>query len=170
MLVWIVERLIKLENYGFNKLHLDVLKLPKLTDKYHTASILKKAGGTGITPLHLACLNPNKEVLAGLLEQNNDINVVDSQGNKPIHYAAVCSSPGPLQVLLEKGATVFDVNTQKRSPLHYAALNSRAENVKVILQSNILALKYRDRPNKTAFCYALEVGDVETIRAFFDFS
>jgi len=43
MCIWIIEPLLKLENYGFNKLHLDVLKLSKLTEKYHTASITKKA-------------------------------------------------------------------------------------------------------------------------------
>ena len=34
---------VKHENYGFNKLHLDVLQLDKLTDKYATQSITKKA-------------------------------------------------------------------------------------------------------------------------------
>ncbi len=73
-----MEPLIKQENYGFNELHLDVLKLDKLTKKYHTASITKKANSSGmITPLHLACINPNKNVLSTLLEQNNDINVMD---------------------------------------------------------------------------------------------
>lgn len=155
MLKWMIESHIKLENFGLNKLHLDALTLPKLTEKYHTASILKKAAQTWITPLHLACLNPNKEVLAGLLAQNNDINATDQQMNKLIHYAAVCSSPGPLQVLLEKGASVFDVNNQKKTPLHLAAMNSRAENVRVILQAHVIAYKYRDRANKNAFTYAL---------------
>lgn len=43
MLIWAIEPMIKQENYGFNKLHLDALKLENLTDKYHTASITKKA-------------------------------------------------------------------------------------------------------------------------------
>jgi hypothetical protein len=38
-----MEPIMKQENYGFNELHLDVLKLDKLTKKYHTASITKKA-------------------------------------------------------------------------------------------------------------------------------
>jgi len=68
-LIWLMEPLIKQENYGFNELHLDVLKLEKLTKKYHTASITKKANSASmITPLHLACINPNKNVLSALLE------------------------------------------------------------------------------------------------------
>ena len=43
LLIWVMEPLIKLENYGFNELHLDVLKLDDLTKKYHTASVTKKA-------------------------------------------------------------------------------------------------------------------------------
>jgi hypothetical protein len=58
----------KQENYGFNKLHLDVITLDRLTEKYHTASITKKAANSGITPLHLACLNPSKAILATLLD------------------------------------------------------------------------------------------------------
>ena len=43
-LAWIVDFCSKSENFGFNKLHLDVLKLDHLSEKYHTASITKKAG------------------------------------------------------------------------------------------------------------------------------
>jgi ankyrin repeat protein len=95
-------------------LHLDVLKLDQLKDKIHTASVTKKAPSAGsITPMHLACINPNKEVLRTLIKQNNDINVLDDKGYKPIHYAAACSDPGPMQVLLENGANLFDFTTQK---------------------------------------------------------
>lgn len=162
--------MVKQENYGYNQLHLDVLKLDKLTQKYHTASITKKAAQSGITPLHLACLNPSKAVLATLLQQNNDINVADYQINKPIHFAAICSAPEPLQLLIDKGANVFDMNNEKQTPLHFAAINSRALNVKAILENNLLTLKYRDKKNKTAFAYACEKGDIETIKAFLDFS
>ena len=68
MLKFIIKEKSKHENFGFNKLHGDVLELKQLTEKYHTASITKKASNTGVTPLHLACLNPSKVVLAVLLE------------------------------------------------------------------------------------------------------
>ena len=59
---------IKFENYGFNQLHHDVLKLNKLTEKYHTASITKKCfSNKNITPLHFAAINPNAEVIETLL-------------------------------------------------------------------------------------------------------
>jgi len=46
-MIWVIEHCLKSENYGFNKLHLDVLKLNQLTEKYHTASITKKANACG---------------------------------------------------------------------------------------------------------------------------
>ena len=68
MVTFMIEPLIQHENYGFNKLHLDVLKLDKLTEKYATVSITKKSqSAANITPLHLACINPNVEVLETLL-------------------------------------------------------------------------------------------------------
>jgi len=61
--------LLKHENYGFNKLHLDVISLDRLTEKIHTASITKKAQSCfNMTPLHFSCLNPSTQVLETLLE------------------------------------------------------------------------------------------------------
>ena len=100
----------------------------------------------------------------------NDVNVQDRHLNKLIHYAAVCESSGPLKLVIEKGASVFDLNGQKKSALHFAAINCRAENVRAILEANVLVWKLRDKTNKTAFAYACEYGDIETIKAFLDSS
>ena len=56
------------ENFGYNKLHFDVLKLDKLTEKYATVSITKKAvSDSNVTPLHFAAINPNECVIEKLL-------------------------------------------------------------------------------------------------------
>ena len=60
---------VKHENFGYNKLHLDVLQLDKLTEKYATQSITKKAiSDVNTTPLHLASINPNIAVIQKLLD------------------------------------------------------------------------------------------------------
>ena len=75
----LLEPQVQHENYGFNKLHLDVLKLDSLTEKYPTVSITKKSqSACHVTPLHLACINPNVEVLRTLLNQSMEINCEDS--------------------------------------------------------------------------------------------
>ena len=64
MVVHLLKDKIKHDNYGFNQLHLDVVKLDSLTEKYATQSITKKGtSDCNVTPLHLACINPNVEVL-----------------------------------------------------------------------------------------------------------
>ena len=151
---------IKHENFGFNQLHYDVVKLDKLTDKYATASITKKGiSDNNVTPLHFACINPNVEVLEKLLAQSPEVHVADGSLNKPIHFAACCSSPEPLKLLLEKGANVFDVNNTKKSALHFAALCSRPENVTAIIGAQRNVFKLRDRQNCSGFVYALKTGD-----------
>ena len=157
------------ENFGYNKLHLDVLKLEELTEKYATVSITKKAvSDANVTPLHFAAINPNECVMEKLLAQNPDINVLDTWNQKPIHYAACCTGPGPLRVLLAKGANVYDLNNLKQSALHFAAINGRAENVRLILDNQKNVWKLRDKKNNTAMAYACENGDQETIKAFLD--
>ena len=75
---------------------------------------------------------------------------------------------GPLELLIEKGANVFDIDHFKLSPLHLAALNRRAKNIKVILETQRNTFRLRDRGGMNAFAYALELGDLESIKAFLD--
>lgn len=75
-----LEPLVQHDNYGYNKLHHDVLRLDELTEKYATQSITKQAVADGrVTPLHYACINPNVQVLETLLKQTSDINVQDAR-------------------------------------------------------------------------------------------
>ena len=121
-----------------------------------------------MTPIHFACINPNKEVLAKLLEQSPEVNVADTELLKPIHFAAACSSSGPLELLVEKGANLFDVSMTKLSALHIAAKVGSTECIATILKLNPRIARLRDRPGLSAFAYALELGDLEPIAAFLD--
>ena len=146
----------KNEGFGFNKVHLDALKLDRLTEKYHTASITKKANAcSNCTPLHFAALNPNKNVIKTLLDQNGDFNVLTSASNwKPIHFAALCSSSGPLEVLIQKGASVYDQTQDKKNALHYAAMSGQADNIRILLKEGSAML--------------IKVRDIEPIKAFIE--
>jgi len=171
-LIWMVEFCSKNEGFGFNKLHLDVLKLNHLSEKYHTASITKKAGSCGnCTPLHFAALNPNKNVLKTLLEQNNDFNVIAVGNFKPIHFAAKCENSGPLELLIEKGASIYDLTTDKKNVLHLAAMAGRTENIRVLLAAGgPMLLKGRDRSNMSSMAYACKLGEIEPIKVFLEHS
>ena len=155
---YVIKDLVKLPNYGFNELHGHVLgqyspgtKLPE----FKSVSVAKKAtANLGITPLHFACINPNVEVLAQLLDVNPDFNMQDNEMRRPIHYAAACESSGPLKLLLEKGANLADIDMRKVTCLHVAAQARRPENIRLILSKNASLLKLRDRTGLNAMAYA----------------
>ena len=149
-----------------------MLKLDHLSEKYHTASITKKAGSCGnCTPLHFAALNPNKNVLQALLKQNNDFNVMTTGNLKPIHFAAKCESSGPLELLIEKGASIYDLTTEKKNALHYAAMAGRADNIKVLLaKEGAILLRVRDRNSMSSMAYACKLGEIEPIKVFLEHS
>ena len=64
---YILTELVKHPHYGFNELHLNVLKQYKKGEKlpeFKYVSVAKKAtSNLGMTPLHFACINPDVEVL-----------------------------------------------------------------------------------------------------------
>ena len=49
-------------------------------------------------------------------------------------------------------------------------MNGNAQLIKLILETNVALFKFRDKKNKTAMTYACELGDIESIKAFLDFS
>ena len=121
-----------------------------------------------MTPLHFAGINPNKAVLAKLLDQGADFNVQDAHLFKPIHFAAACENSGPLELLVEKGANLFDVTMSKTSPLHIAARVGSTECIAAILKLNPRISRLRDRPGLSAMAYALQLGEIGPIAAFLD--
>lgn len=111
---FILRALHQSSNYGYNELHHQVVLEYKSAVKipeFKSVSVTKKAHmNLNMTPLHLACINPNPDVLRQLLEVNSDLNVLDTEMRRPIHYAAACENSLTLQLLLEKGANLADVD------------------------------------------------------------
>jgi ankyrin repeat protein len=93
--------------------------------QFRSVSGAKKAQH-GLTPLHVACINPNAEVLRHFLALNPDFNMTDAGMRRPIHYAAANASTAALKLLIERGANLADVDGQKTTPLHTAAMARRA--------------------------------------------
>jgi hypothetical protein len=63
--IYMLKELTKHSHFGYNDLHLNVLKKYKKGEKlpaFKYASVAKK-GGNGMTPLHFACINPDSNVL-----------------------------------------------------------------------------------------------------------
>ena len=154
----LIKQVAKLQNYGFNDLHHQVLeyKDDKFEVQYRVSINKKSVGNFAITPIHLACINPHEKVVKRLIELGGDWNICDLDLKKPIHYAAACESAGPLNVLLAMGGNCNENDKSKFTPLMMAAQAGREENVKVLLmQKNIIPMT-KIKSGHSAIHFAVE--------------
>ena len=125
------------EEYNYNQLHLQVTSQKPNAEKnieIKNKMSLNKNNYMHITPVHLACINPNEKILSKLLENGAELNFQDKLGQKPISYAAMCSKPGPLKILIELNSNLNDRDNLGFTPLVHACRTSRDENVKILLE------------------------------------
>ncbi|KDO24177.1 hypothetical protein SPRG_10605 [Saprolegnia parasitica CBS 223.65] len=128
--------LVARSGWGYNALHLGVLSDAPL-EPFRKVSVLKKATGHGIAPLHVASLDPAARHLGQLVAELStpELEFADRAGWHAVHYAAVCSSSAPMRILLDAGANATAKTTAKETPLHWASSFGRAETVKLLLES-----------------------------------
>lgn len=157
-------------NYGFSELFVTALSCKDAKiDIPPRVSTNKKCNGQNIiTPVFVACINPNEKVLKALIEQGGEIQMPDTLGYKPIHYAAACEGPEPLKYLLTLGQHVDEAATKiKVTPLMIAAKYGRTKNVELLLQ-NGAKYNFRNRKNISALYYAAKYGHFEVIKSIMD--
>ncbi|EQC28945.1 hypothetical protein SDRG_13283 [Saprolegnia diclina VS20] len=128
--------LVARSGWGYNALHLGVLSDAPL-EPFRKVSVLKKATGHGIAPLHVASLDPNARHLGQLVAELStpELEFADRAGWHAVHYAAVCSSSAPMRILLDAGADATSKTTAKETPLHWASSSGRTETLKLLLES-----------------------------------
>ena len=126
------------EVYNYNKLHqLVTVQKPgaeKNLDIKNKMSI-NKNNNLHVTPVHLACINPNEKILEVLLENGGETEFQDNMGRKAISYAATCRGPGPLKLLIKKKCKVNDREKAGFTPIIHACRTGRYENVKILLEN-----------------------------------
>ena len=124
--------------YNYNKLHqlVTVQKLgaEKELDIKNKMST-NKNNYLHVTPVHLACINPNEKILDEILKKGGETEFQDNMGRKPISYAATCKGPGPLKLLINKGCNVNDRERAGFTPIIHACRTGRYENVKLLLEN-----------------------------------
>uniref|UniRef100_T1IYM8 Poly [ADP-ribose] polymerase n=1 Tax=Strigamia maritima TaxID=126957 RepID=T1IYM8_STRMM len=132
----LVEDALKLDGFGFNSLHKEVLLYDKQELPSCRAASVKKRAFTigGLTPIHCAAVNPNPKYLSTLLAIDPEYNIPDRNMRRPIHYAVVCEGTGPLDFLLSKGVRTDETDNDGNTVLHIAADTGRIHNVELLLK------------------------------------
>lgn len=117
-----------------------------------------------------AALWDNVDLLLDLLQDDHDIDCLDSWGRTPLHAAAVSSNSKCLQVLINAGA---DINKQcgqrgeNKSALHLCAELGYLANVTTLLSAQA-SFTVRDVNDLTALDLARRNGHEDCVNALQD--
>ena len=126
------------EIYNYNKLHQLVTSQKPGAEKnldIKNKMSINKNNNLHVTPVHLACINPNSKILEELLNNGGETEFQDNMGRKAISYAATCKGTGPLKLLIKKKCNVNDREKAGFTPIIHACRTGRYENVKILLEN-----------------------------------
>ena len=89
------------------------------------------------TPLHLATLKGNCEIIQLLLDHNADINASDHHGFTPLQHAIEDNQIKVTKLLLERGANPNLSSSGYHLPLHLAVKSGYLEIVELLISYNV---------------------------------
>jgi len=90
------------------------------------------------TPLHLAALWSNANVIRILLRAGGDISARDSHGHTPLHDAAIHGDPGVIvEILKVKGVDQNALDRVGQTALHLAALKANVPAVHLLIKAGV---------------------------------
>jgi ankyrin repeat protein len=177
---------------GYSVVHLEVLRETGEPLRVLISSVTKKIHPEEITPLHIACINPNILPLKKLLSVAPTLGIHDVDGFDPIHYAAACVKEEPLKYLITKRiANLTAVSKKLITPLMIACKYGREHNVKLLLEESKRIMEEaaegdnlggntvgnnnsydlidaKTKHRKTAVHYAIKIGNVSILKMLFD--
>ena len=142
---------------------------------YDNGAHLDARYAVGQTPLILAALWGDLEMVQVLLGYEVDVNARRDDGYTPLHGAVsngsrhqrnhhrVQSSPDIARILLEHGADVNAQNNSGLTALHFASEDGPAEVVHVLLEHNA-NVSAEDERGRTPLHYAIRNGGIEIVR------
>ena len=133
----------------------------------------------GITPLHLAAINGNVDVLTRLLDNlpaNTSIETKTKCAFTPLHFAALFGRKNAVELLLQRGVNPNNLTKEHRlSPLHLAVSKKHHAVVNSLLTASELnlgttvqgrhAIKHKKFYSWDLLDTATQTGDLETIFA-----
>jgi quinoprotein dehydrogenase-associated probable ABC transporter substrate-binding protein len=99
------------------------------------ADVNGKGGEDGETPLHLAVINGDAEMIGYLLDKHADIDVPDSDGYTPLALAAARNKTTAIRVLLARGAKIEATIPGGYTPLFVATAQGKLAAAKQLIDA-----------------------------------
>jgi len=141
-------------------------------DDLETARLLLKAGASpkaenryGVTPLSLACVNGNTELVASLLGAGADPNTTLRGGETVLMTAARTGKVGPVKILLARGASVEAKERRGQTALMWAAEEGHAAVVEMLLKAGADFRTPLPDSGFTPLFFAAREGRTEVVRS-----
>ncbi|XP_029170605.1 ankycorbin isoform X2 [Nylanderia fulva] len=132
----------------------------------------------GHTPLHLAVIAGDTQLVAILLANGADVNAKDNEGHSVLHWATVCGEAECARLVLAAGAQPSTPDLRGGSPLHYAAQCCGAAATAELAVPKKVGLKVlqtllefgadvnaKDEDGRQPILWAASAGSVEAILA-----
>ncbi|XP_020297132.1 ankyrin-3-like [Pseudomyrmex gracilis] len=112
------------------------------------------------TPLHLAVINGDIEIIKMLLDRHADVNATSWYGTTPFHYAIEEKEMEIAELLFNHGANVNASSNDGVTPMHLAVQKGHVDGVKMLMDrgANINA---ETRDGTTPLHYAIKEKEME---------
>lgn len=99
----------------------------------HDFPDLHSRGLDGVTPLMLAALHGEDQMVAALLDAGVCVGALDDAGNHALWYACVGGAPAPILRLVDAGIEIDHANDDDLTCLMQAAASGRVEVMQLLL-------------------------------------
>jgi len=127
--------------------------------------------GNGLTPLSVAVINGQVDVVEAILRLRNDAEQLtandiaeDTRGNTPFKLAVMNDASNKmLELLLSRGSDINTLNNQHETPLLYAASHGNKRIVKLLLRSTQIDVLQMDKNGKTPLQLAAKNNYTEIV-------
>ncbi len=119
------------------------------------------------TPLHLAALNGNKDIVEFLIDNGADINLGDNENSPPIVNAAIAPHFDIVKLMLDRGASPSLVDDNGMTPLHFAAIGGDPRIAELFLSRGTDA-NATNRNGLSPAIYAAYRGKVDVLKLLED--